>query len=1582
MATLKEYIELGEKLGLQGIELRRFAEEQRDRYREEKERERQEKEIERVEKEKEREFQIKLKEMDRERKQIEVEAEIKRKEFEAEIADKEFQIQQTKLLAGAKALSHHSTPKHSISKSSSNESDDDEDEDLPAGATLKYSSSLPKLPSFEENKDDMDAYLNRFERYAEQAKWPRDRWALYLSALLKGRALEVYSRLPSNEANDFDVLKLALLRRFEMTEEGFKRKFHNAQAEAGESPLQFGNRLQNYLERWLNLAKVDFTAKGIIDFWVREQYMATCGKELATFLRERTPTNLTELATFAEKYLDAHVVNKSKSAINQKPDDGNRNGSVNSGQSKGFRGSNQHNLKGQKVTDRNGKERRCYVCNKIGHLAKDCYHRIKAAGFQQSGNGRGGQQYKQTYRQSQNRNVSSTAISSNQSSRNNYQSNQNQEERSSTATSSASSVSAEGLTETAIVCRSHGRKRCCECGVGMAVGNACELLQRPAKTLECGCKIAYVHAGGSRRSLPTFEAWIGENRVEAMRDSGCSTVVVRRDLVNDDQLTGQSVSCVLIDGTCKDFPTAKIEIKSSVFNGTVVAVCMMNPMFDLIIGNLDGVKWNLTDRAGQCCSMVNEDYSKAEQLQAVVTRAQAKKENRKAEKPLKVFEAVDLKVTKEQLKMLQEKDLDLQRMIKTQGENSAEIGENRSQFVCKQGIWYRRKQFANERTVCQLVVPDELRRSVLAYGHDVALSGHLGRTKTMDRITAHFYWKGLTGDVNRYCQSCDLCQRTEPKGRTVKYPLGKMPVIDTPFKRVAIDLVGPIAPTTERGHRYILVMVDYATRYPEAVALKNIETETIAEALVNIYTRVGVPEEYLSDQGSQFMSGVMSSVSRLLSMSHLVSAPYHPICNGLVERFNSTLKSMLKKMCVERPRDWDRYLQPILFAYREVPQESLGFSSFELLYGRQVRGPLKILKELWAGKDTDEETTTVYQYVVDLKQRLMETCELAHQTLRQARMKQKTWYDRKARERKLKAGDQVLLLLPTDNNKLLMSWKGPFSVIRPVSECDYLIKLPNREKVFHINMLKKYHNRNESHTETESVHVETDSEIKSNCEITGAVIEVDDESECRIDWVNTVQTETYRDVHINPDLDSEIKEEMKQLLEEFHDVFSDVPGRTNLCEHRILLTSSEPVRTKAYPVPFAIREKIDRELDMMLKCDIIEPSEASFASPIVAVVKPDKSLRLCVDFRKLNQQTVFDPEPMITAEEIFAQLAGDRIFSKFDMSKGFWQIPIRQEDRDYTTMICHRGLFRFKTMAFGLVGSSASFTRMMRRLLQNLEKVHNYIDDVLAHTQNWSQHFQALRAFFTRVREGGLTLRPTKSYVGYQQISYLGFILSELGLRPNPEKIEKIVKAVRPVTKKQVRSLIGLASYYRSFVPNFADIVGVLTDLTKHGAPNTVRWTEECERSYLMLKSKLASSPILRLPDFSKTFTLQTDASDVGIGSVIVQEYEGVKHPIAFASKKLLPRERAWSVVERECYAIVWSIEKFSNYLYMKPFFLEVDHAPLQYLKSAKWQNSRVMRWAMTLQPYQFTVIAIPGKHNVCADFLSRNFDDEKEVND
>jgi len=201
--------------------------------------------------------------------------------------------------------------------------------------------------------------------------------------------------------------------------------------------------------------------------------------------------------------------------------------------------------------------------------------------------------------------------------------------------------------------------------------------------------------------------------------------------------------------------------------------------------------------------------------------------------------------------------------------------------------------------------------------------------------------------------------------------------------------------------------------------------------------------------------------------------------------------------------------------------------------------------------------------------------------------------------------------------------------------------------------------------------------------------------------------ETWKDVKINPELRCEQTERVKQLLYEYRDILTDVPKVTTLGEHQINVTTDEPIRGKAYPLPHAMKEVLDKEIDMMLKMNVFEPSTSSYASPVVMVKKPDESTRVCVDYRKLNAVTIFDPEPIPNADEIFAKLSGDKYYSKFDLTKGYWQVPMKEEDMDLITFVCHRGLFRFKVMPFGLVNAPATFSRIMKRLLRDSQDLDN-----------------------------------------------------------------------------------------------------------------------------------------------------------------------------------------------------------------------------------------------------------------------------------
>ena len=944
--------------------------------------------------------------------------------------------------------------------------------------------------------------------------------------------------------------------------------------------------------------------------------------------------------------------------------------------------------------------------------------------------------------------------------------------------------------------------------------------------------------------MPTCKGMVSDIEVSVLRDSGCRKAVVRSELVTRDQYTGESDDCLLIDGTERNFPLALVDVDTPFFIGQVEALCMDNPVYDLIIGNVAGARepndpdphWSPSKHVSISpdCDIAN----------AVETRAAAKKKS-KPPKPLHVSSPI-ADVSRTEFVKAQHEDSSLDHLWDRVKQNQ----EGKYKYGIKNEILVRLHEDKNTRGMyhSRIVVPTRYRSEVTRLAHESIMSGHQGKARTYDKVASQFYWPKIYQDVGEYVRSCDICQRTEPRGRVTKVPLGKVPLIEEPFQRVAMDLVGPIFPASERGKRFILTVMDYATRYPEAVALSNIDTETVAEALLEVYSRVGIPREVLTDMGSQFTSSVMREVSRLLTIRQLTTSPYNPRCNGMVERFNGSLKTMLKRMCAEQPRDWDRYLAPLLFAYREAPHESLGgFSPFELLYGRRVRGPMQVLKELLTKEGTETEVKTTYQYIIDLKERLQDTCTLAHDMLTQASDKYKQYYDRGAKPRSLEVGDKVLILLPTDHNKLLLQWKGPYTVLQRFNDVDYKVQVKDKAKTYHINLLKRYIPRKPAEEaalcvfDSPLVSIDKDkaevSEISLGMEIVDSGeydMEIDDGMYIEpMPSVNRKQGPEH--INISESLTAQQKSDLKKLTHQYETIFTDVPKKTNVIECDLQLTTAQPIRSKPYPVPHALRETINNEVQDMLSLGVIERSESPYASPVVMVRKKDGTIRFCVDFRRLNRVVLFDPEPMPNAEDLFAKLRKGKYLSKIDLTKGYWQIPMSERSKDYTAFVTPEAQYRFLFMPFGLVVAPAIFTRMMRKLFANVPNVVSFIDDICCYSETWTEHVKTLETVFRILRDANLAAKPSKCHLGYQDLGFLGHQVGQGQLRTDPVLIDKIKNAERPTTKKEVRSFVGLVSYYRHFIPNCSEIAVPLTDLTRKGQPTKVKWGNAQERSYQTL---------------------------------------------------------------------------------------------------------------------------------------------------
>ncbi|GFO12535.1 gypsy retrotransposon integrase-like protein 1 [Plakobranchus ocellatus] len=499
-------------------------------------------------------------------------------------------------------------------------------------------------------------------------------------------------------------------------------------------------------------------------------------------------------------------------------------------------------------------------------------------------------------------------------------------------------------------------------------------------------------------------------------------------------------------------------------------------------------------------------------------------------------------------------------------------------------------------------------------------------------------WYGVWSDVKNYTTSCHLCQIKPRAGRDRPAPFQPVPIVGEPFERVMIDLVGPLPLASDR-YEYLLTLVDVSTRWAEAIPLRRITAKDVVEALFSIFVRLGFRKEIQSDRGQQFMSKLLAEFNSLCNIKHFVSTPYHPQIEGIVECFHLTLKSMIRKLSHESPTELYRFVLAVLFAYRNQVHSSTGFSLFFLLFGRAPRGPMQILSDIFLNKDLSGETSFQYHYVMDLHNRIWKGWRLAQDLVRDSVDESRLRYEPMSKLKHLVSGDVVLVLLPTSDNELVLSFKGPYRVIEKRTRVVYLVDLGDRKCTFHVNLLRKYKRSTyASHSPSGNLdNVDNACSNQAAAEPTAYVSAISEEDGGEIGSLITTPllvSESGK-VVIDPSLSSSQVQDVKELLMEFHDILTYVSGCTSTLCHGIRLTTDAVIRVKPYPLPFAAQEFVTQEINDLLSLGVIEPSDNPYCFPIVVVNKRDGFMRLCIDFRKLNAVTVFDAENIPRQEDLF-----------------------------------------------------------------------------------------------------------------------------------------------------------------------------------------------------------------------------------------------------------------------------------------------------------------------------------------------------------
>ncbi|PNY00055.1 Ty3/gypsy retrotransposon protein [Trifolium pratense] len=445
----------------------------------------------------------------------------------------------------------------------------------------------------------------------------------------------------------------------------------------------------------------------------------------------------------------------------------------------------------------------------------------------------------------------------------------------------------------------------------------------------------------------------------------------------------------------------------------------------------------------------------------------------------------------------------------------------------------------------------------------------------------------------------------------------------------------------------------------------------------------------------------------------------------------------------------------------------------------------------------------------------------------------------------------------------------------------------------------------------------------------------------------------------------------EKLLVQYDDIFEEPttlpPSRPGF-DHKIPLKEGvQPFNLRPYRFSLVQKDVIDKLVQDMLDQGIVQHSTSPFASPTILVRKKDGSWRLCVDFRRLNDLTIKNRFPIPLIEDLMDELHGSVIFSKLDMRSGYHQLRMAHGEEYKTAFKTHSGHFEYLVMPFGLTNAPASFQSLMNQVFSPFLRkfVIVFFDDLLIYSQSLEDHQVHLQLIFQTIRDNHLFLNKSKCNFALPRVEYLGHFITREGVSTDPLKIQAVSSWPIPQNLKQLRGFLGLAGYYRRFVRDFGKIAKPLTDLLKK---DSFIWSAEATQAFTTLKQALVSAPVLCLPDFSKKFIVETDASGKGIGAVLMQN----QHPIAYISKSLGPKQQAMSVYERELLAIVYAVQKWGSYLSHAPFIIKTDQKSIKHMLDQKLNTPFQQVWVAKLLGFDFEIQYKEGSSNLAADALSR----------
>ena len=399
--------------------------------------------------------------------------------------------------------------------------------------------------------------------------------------------------------------------------------------------------------------------------------------------------------------------------------------------------------------------------------------------------------------------------------------------------------------------------------------------------------------------------------------------------------------------------------------------------------------------------------------------------------------------------------------------------------------------------------------------------------------------------------------------------------------------------------------------------------------------------------------------------------------------------------------------------------------------------------------------------------------------------------------------------------------------------------------------------------------------------------------------------------------------------------------------------------------------EIGEHVKEMLKNGICRPSKSPWSSQVLLTRKPDGSMRFCIDYRKVNDLTEKDDYPMLNIRDLIDDVNGAKYFSCMDMPSAYWHIPMEAESIPKTAFQVPEGKYEMLRMPYGLKNSQATQQRLMDQALAPVPNTRAYVDNTFTHSKDFDHHLDALKKTFKQLRKYNLSVRLDKCIFAQHEVEQFGLIISEKGVTPSPKNVAKLKAYPRPNNTKELRRFLGMANYYREFVPKYAEICEPLQELERKGSQYV--WTEMREEAFEMLKNKIADNCLLNYPDWNKPFVIELDASAVAAAGVLMQEIEGQTKILGFHSSTLDPAQRNYCPTELESWAAISACRRFNCYIKGAPsLILRSDHEPLQWLRKQRDPRGKFSRWIMELEQYEYQFEYKPGKDNEAPDALSR----------